>query len=81
MEHLQSPFTQYQLKLPKIIISKVSEKPPWAYSHTQIGLHKEKKKCTESFNDLVEYPEKHIYTDGSETNQHVGFDAVSKQYV
>ena len=84
MEHINELCTQYQVQTPKILINVVPEIPSWTYPPIRICPFLETKKqgllneeMRASFLAHQErYPMVHIYTDGSKSNESMGFAAV-----
>ena len=83
MEHTQSLLAKYRLSIPKIWQISTPEKPPWLHPLPKICPFIESKKInrneeemrTEFLSHLELHPTKHVYTDGSKTEQYVGYAA------
>ena len=89
MEHIQSLLTEYRLTVPKILPSKIAADPPWIYPSAQIcpfigtrkNNHTDVEMRSEFLAHLGEHTTEHVYTDGSKSNQHVGFAARFKDTI
>ena len=87
--HINDLLARYQINTPEILAINLPETPPWTLAPIKvcpfIGTIKSNRLDEEVRADflshLEEHPTFHIYTDGSKTDQHVGYAAITDNSV